>query len=69
MNGRIKKLFVCCLDNKVFAIDTNYKGFYNEFKLLVPDCRKEWYYQNKLIKEGCFNEVIGGKTYHFQKIL
>ena len=69
MNERITKLFSCCLNNRVIAIETNFKDFYAIVKNIEPDCKSDRWYMNRFKEDSEFTHTIGDKEYHFQRLV
>ena len=70
MNNRIKKLYSCCLDNRVVVIESNYKYFYEAFKSIEPEgCYASKWYDAKFKASNDFTQTIGDKVYFFQRLI
>lgn len=69
MNDRIKKLFSCCLDNKVVVIETNFATFHKLLNSFEPACKSDRWYFDKFKESKEFQQEIGNNIYYFQKLI
>lgn len=69
MNKSVRKLFSCCLNNKVVAIDTNFNHFYKALKKYDPDCNCDRWYIDKFKEKTEFEQTIDDKVYYFQRLV
>lgn len=69
MNKRIKKLYTCCLDNRVIVCDTNLFAFYESLKKVQPKLNSYGWYYDKFKLNPEFVQAIDDKEYCFQQIV
>ena len=62
MNKSVRKLFSCCLNNKVVAIDTNFKHFHKSLKNYESKCNSDRWYIDKFKENPEFEQTIGNKV-------
>ena len=65
MNEQLRRLYTCTHDNRVVVFDTNYKGFYDQLKNVLSNCRGYRYYSSRFNDLGEF--TIDG--YYFQQLV
>jgi len=69
MNGQLRRLYTCSVNNKVVVFETNFKEFYSKLNNYIPKCNGDRWYANKFNTIGEFEQWIEGDLYYFQRLV